>query len=143
MTELKHPERFEEFWSAFPRKRAKLAALKAYARALKITTAAKILDGAKRYAVDRRGMDETFTKHAATWLNAGCWADYDTDLTVIPGEPRGAMVTIRVYVPFHKRDAWDQWGRAHGKTYPRDRHGGWWFPAPAPPEGQDKPLAAQ
>ncbi len=133
MVELKHPERFDEFWAAFPRKRAKLAALKAYAKALKLTTAAKILDSAKRYAADRAGQDEVYTKHAATWLNAGCWADYDTDLTRLPLFETARVLEARVYVPFNRRDAWDAYGREHGKTYPRDRHGGWWFPAPTPP----------
>lgn len=39
-----------------------------------------------------------------------------------------------VYVPFAHRDAWDAYGRTIGKTYPRDRSGGWWFPTLEPPK---------
>ncbi len=133
MVELKHPERFEEFWQAFPRKSGKLAAMKMYARALKLTTAERILTAAKKYAQDRIGQDANYTKLPGTWLNAGCWADYDTDLTRLPLFERALPLVARVYVPFSRRDAWDAYGREHGKTYPRDRHGGWWFPTPTPP----------
>lgn len=71
------PTAFDEFWNAYPRKVSKDAARKAYDRAIKAgrATAADLTAGATRYAAERKGEDSTFTKHPATWLNAGCWAD--------------------------------------------------------------------
>jgi hypothetical protein len=67
---------FEEFWRQYPKKVAKLAAQKAFARAVKNGTApAEILAGAMRYAAERDGQDSKYTKHPATWLTSGCWAD--------------------------------------------------------------------
>jgi hypothetical protein len=34
-----------------------------------------LIAGAQRYAVERREQDPKYTKHPATWLNAGCWQD--------------------------------------------------------------------
>jgi hypothetical protein len=68
-------EGFEEFWHQYPRRVAKDAARKAYAAALKRATPAELLAGAMRYSEQRDGQDEKYTKHPATWLNGGCWAD--------------------------------------------------------------------
>jgi hypothetical protein len=38
-----------------------------------------MLAGAKRYAGKRAGQDPKYTKHPATWLNAGCYADEPPD----------------------------------------------------------------
>src|SRR5262249_31936110 len=54
----------------------KLAAQKAFERAVKNGTAPQeIMAGVLRYAAERDGQDQKYTKHAATWLNGGCWAD--------------------------------------------------------------------
>src|SRR3954467_12416889 len=66
---------FAEFWSAYPRRVGKLAAKKAFDRALNFTTPQAIKEGAERYARERNGQDQQFTKHPTTWLNAGCWDD--------------------------------------------------------------------
>src|SRR5262249_38008595 len=67
---------FEKFWAQYPLKKAKLAAQKASERAVKHGTAPQeIMAGVMRYAADRDGQDPKYTKHAATWLNGGCWAD--------------------------------------------------------------------
>lgn len=66
---------FDEFWSVFPRKVARLDAMRMYKRALKNASAAEIYRGALRYASERKGANPKFTKHPATWLNAGCWTD--------------------------------------------------------------------
>lgn len=70
------PEGFEEFWRLYPPRRnsSKSDARKAYARALKDgADSADILAGAKAYADDRRGQDQQYTAHAATWLNGKRW----------------------------------------------------------------------
>lgn len=67
---------FEEFWLQYPRKVAKEAAGKAYARARSGgATAADILNGALRYGAERQGQDPKYTKHPATWLTGRCWDD--------------------------------------------------------------------
>jgi hypothetical protein len=69
-------EGFERFWSAYPRKVAKEAARKAWAKAIKGGVELEtLIAGAQRYAAERAGQDPKFTKHPATWLNAGCWQD--------------------------------------------------------------------
>jgi hypothetical protein len=124
---------FDEFWTTYPRRVGKLAALKAYKRALKMTTPDRIFSSARKYAADRAGQDAQFTKHPATWLNAGCWEDYAANLTKLPDMAAAQREQPLCYVKFQDRDAWDDWGRAHGKRYPRDKAGGWWFPARIPP----------
>lgn len=64
------------FWPNYPARRgAKEPARKAFLKALKLSNAADICDGAKCYRNARRGEDEQFTKHASTWLNARGWSD--------------------------------------------------------------------
>jgi uncharacterized protein YdaU (DUF1376 family) len=65
---------FEEFWGAYPLKKSRGQAERAYQSARKATDAATLLAGAKRYAADPSRKPE-FTKHAATWLNGKCWLD--------------------------------------------------------------------
>lgn len=125
---------FDEFWKAYPRRVGKQEALKMYKRTLKLTTPEHIIKAAKKYAAERAGQDAQFTKHPGSWLNAGRWGDYDTDLTKAPA---AAAEPAKVYVKFIDRDAWDEYGRrVNGKTYPRDRAGGWWFPTPTPPNSE-------
>lgn len=65
---------FNEFWSVYPRKVGKQDAIKAYVRALRLTTAEQITEGAKRYANDANRLPQ-YTAHPATWLNRGGWED--------------------------------------------------------------------
>jgi len=69
---LKH--HFDVFWSIYPRKVAKQAALKAFEKALQVATGEEICDGARRYA-DDPNRSPSYTAHAATWLNAHRWGD--------------------------------------------------------------------
>jgi hypothetical protein len=68
---------FDAWWLLCPRKVAKGAARKAYARAIKSgrATPDELTLGMMRYAAERTGQDEQFTKHPATWLNGDCWMD--------------------------------------------------------------------
>lgn len=65
---------FDMFWSKYPRKVGKQAALKAFMKAIKLAPVEDIVAGAERYANDPNRVD-TFTAHPTTWLNAGRWAD--------------------------------------------------------------------
>src|SRR5262249_13893495 len=63
-------ESFEDFWAVYPRKVAKEAAARAYAAAIKRGVEPQtLIEGAKRYAVERKGQDPKYTKHPATWLH--------------------------------------------------------------------------
>ena len=68
------PTPFDDFWSAYPRKVAKTAAVKAWKNATRKTTASVITAGAVRYRDDPNREPE-FTAHPASWLNAGRWDD--------------------------------------------------------------------
>jgi hypothetical protein len=64
---------FEAFWAAYPRRVAKLAAQKAYAKALKLTTHETIMRGVERYKAGKP--DYADWCHPATWLHGGRWDD--------------------------------------------------------------------
>jgi hypothetical protein len=73
---------FPAFWDAYPLKKAKQTAYKAWQKALfqvsldgRTNRAELILEGAKRYAKERENEPAQFTKHPATWLNGHCWED--------------------------------------------------------------------
>jgi hypothetical protein len=69
-------EDFENFWSAYPLKKAKEDARKAFKAAIKRgISAATIVNGARRYASERAGQEAKFTKHPEKWLRGGCWDD--------------------------------------------------------------------
>lgn len=66
---------FDQFWTIYPKRVGKLAAAKAWDKALKQATADQIIDGARRYAVERQDENPQYTKHPSTWLNGGHWMD--------------------------------------------------------------------
>lgn len=75
---LKYSAEFEEFFNAYPRKVHKLKAAESYVKFIKMGVEhAKIVDGARRYAIYIRysAIEDRFTKHPASWLNSGCWDD--------------------------------------------------------------------
>ncbi|MBF6350336.1 hypothetical protein IU448_15115 [Nocardia flavorosea] len=78
------PDGFVEFWEVYPRRVARGAAVKAYAKAIKKADPAAIREGARRYAETRRGKDSEFTAHAASWLNAERWADEPDPVQAAP-----------------------------------------------------------
>lgn len=68
------PQHFVVFWENYPRKIGKLAAVKAYARALKTgVTPQQILDGVLRYIEHKPAYADW--AHPSTWLNQGRWDD--------------------------------------------------------------------
>ena len=74
------PPGFEAFWTAYPRKTAKAAASKAFAR-LRADDAllTVIVEAVNRQAKSEqwRKDDGQFVPHAATWLNGRRWEDID------------------------------------------------------------------
>jgi hypothetical protein len=86
-------ESFQEFWSVYPRRVAKESARRAFERALNAGAAPEtLIAGAKRYAIERAGQEPRYTKHPATWLNAGCWEDEAPGAPVI--DEHGNVVAI-------------------------------------------------
>lgn len=65
---------FNEFWSVYPTRVGKQAAIKAWEKAILQADAATIVEGARRYAQDPN-RHPSYTAHPSTWLNAGRWAD--------------------------------------------------------------------
>jgi hypothetical protein len=131
---------FNEFWLIFPRAIAKLEALEAYKRALKLTTPDRILTAAKRYADERAGKEVKFTRSAVTWLNGGCWDDCPLP-SPSPPPPKlthGLRTANGVYVKMDtpEWDAWCRHLRAQGKIPPpySGKTGGWTFPSLNPPQ---------
>ncbi|WP_211881274.1 hypothetical protein [Pseudarthrobacter albicanus] len=69
---------FDAFYSVYPRHVGKVAARKAYDKALKLTDAATIRAGVEDLRIQVAGKDQQFTPHPATWLNEGRWDDEAT-----------------------------------------------------------------
>jgi predicted mannosyl-3-phosphoglycerate phosphatase (HAD superfamily) len=78
-------EGFEQFWTKFPRKVAKLAALREYQKARRLDSAENILAGLERYLTHLP--DEVrYIPHARTWLFQGRWMDEDDQPVVVQQE---------------------------------------------------------
>lgn len=75
-TELRDPTppRFQEFWDAYPIRRDRRKAERAFKNALKRADADEIINGARRYNDDPNRSDQ-YTKYAEGWLNADGWLD--------------------------------------------------------------------
>jgi len=69
-------QKFNEFWSVFPRKQGKGKAKEAFMKAVGNSVYADdILEGARRYASDPNLPDPKFVPMPATWLNQERWDD--------------------------------------------------------------------
>jgi hypothetical protein len=68
---------FDAFWQAYPLKKGKGGARSVYASVLraKRATADELLDGARRYADERRDQPPRYTRHATRWLREESWTD--------------------------------------------------------------------
>ncbi len=88
-----------EFWPAYPRKVGKRRALKAFVSARKRASLDEILTGLRRYAAERAGEDQQFTKHPEGWLNGDHWTDEPTAKPLprgsSPPPQRGVMGAAR------------------------------------------------
>lgn len=65
----------ERIYAAYPRKVAKPAALKAIRKALESIDGESLLALVEAYSEARRGQDQQYTPHPATWFNGQRWAD--------------------------------------------------------------------
>lgn len=79
------PDEFDQWYSRYPKKEAKEAARKAFAKARKSVDLKTLIDGADRYVAATKDKDRQFLALPATWLNAGRWADEIPQETGQPG----------------------------------------------------------
>jgi len=78
-----HAELFDAFWKAYPHRVGKLAAQRAFGKALRNgATSDEILSGVKRYV--RCKPEWQAWAHPTSWLNAGRWLDETNDETNKP-----------------------------------------------------------
>ena len=131
-------EAFDEFWKAYPKRdgaNPKAPAQKIFAAAVKSGhDPTAITSGARRYAEALRGKGQVGTAYVAqalTWLRQARWEDYPEGGELIAGEVQMPGVYVAFDTPEH--DAWASHERATGKSFPRDRSGGWHFPSQWPP----------
>lgn len=68
---------FDEWYLAYPKHVGRGQAEKAYRTALKIAEPLTLLEGAKRYALQRAGQDAQYTAGPSVWLNGKRWLDED------------------------------------------------------------------
>ena len=66
---------FQSFWQAYPRKVGKLAAKKAWDKALREDAPEAIISGLDAQLPTLRSTDKQFIPHPSTWLNQGRWMD--------------------------------------------------------------------
>jgi hypothetical protein len=86
---------FARFWTAYPKRVAKLAARRAFMAAVKRGADPEALvAGARRYAAERAGQDARYTKHPTTWLNGGCHEDEPAGGVVIDGKTGEPVAVI-------------------------------------------------
>jgi len=80
-------EKFERFWSAYPKKKSKDAALKAFKkRNPDDTLFEEIMTGLEKAKQSSDWLKEggRFIPHPATWLNAGGWMDEEAEIEGAP-----------------------------------------------------------
>ncbi|MGH9288068.1 MAG: helix-turn-helix domain-containing protein [Acidimicrobiales bacterium] len=93
---------WEQFWHVYPRKVAKIAARRAWDKAVEQADPDLLIAGARRYADQQADpMRRPFTKHPATWLRGGCWDDEPE-----PDRPPNG------HVPYQDRGTDDDYVRA-------------------------------
>ncbi|MEC9268504.1 MAG: helix-turn-helix domain-containing protein [Pseudomonadota bacterium] len=88
-------DRFDEFWSAYPKRVAKGQARKAWDRLVKTNDPEQIIAGAKRYALDQSEQDIKFIRHPATWLNGEGWLDETVAASLSPVDFEKAQASRR------------------------------------------------
>lgn len=114
---------FDRFWAIYPRRVGKEAARKAWSKAIKGVGADKIIDGAGRYAAQRRGQDADFTPHPATWLNAGRWDDEPPTLAVVADEEFQLPTPPRAIADDPDPGVYVRWARAQRDAWLANRTG--------------------
>jgi hypothetical protein len=111
---------FDAFWTAYPKKVARQAAVKAWAKIDRAVDTADIMAGLARAVRSEQWLKDggQYVPHASTWLNGGRWTDALPGVPVPPSTPAPAGQTERppilveldprgpVRLPIHR------WGRS-------------------------------
>ncbi|MFI8976847.1 hypothetical protein ACIGO9_28470 [Nocardia asteroides] len=66
--------RFSTWWAMWPRKQSRLAAERAFGKALRVIEFDALMDATRRY-VDDPNREDRYTPHGASWLNGQRWTD--------------------------------------------------------------------
>lgn len=125
---------FDDFMKAYPKRdgaNPKTPARKTFLVHLKSGIEAKeIIAGAKRYSDEARRKGEygtPFVPQAVKWLNQRRWIDYEPETELPPAGFRAEPDSDELV-------AWEEHRMAtEGKSWPRDKNGGWTFPTQWPP----------
>lgn len=128
-------ERWDEFKRSYPKRKGAnpwKPAFESYERHVRNgTTEQTLIDGAKSLERQCRAdgqIGTQFVPQAVTWLRQQRWGD-DT-----PDEAETPLQGFYAKFESAEQDAWDAYGKAKsGKTFPRDKNGGWRFPTQWPP----------
>lgn len=88
---------FDAWWEAYPRKRSKGQALKAYKAARKSATAELLLDAITEQAPALAAKGTDFIPYPATWLNGKRWLDEEDAATPAPVDPSNSFWTRRPF----------------------------------------------
>lgn len=78
----------EQLYAAYPRKRARRAALKAINSALKRAPFDAIMAGLRRHSLEMAKREAKFIPYPATWFNGDCWEDDADKVAMTPEEAR-------------------------------------------------------
>lgn len=139
-TPQRQPDRFEEFWNAYPKRdgaNPKEPARKRFIAAIKSGVGAEaIIAGAKAYAASeakRGNVGSPYIAQAVTWLNQCRWQDAAEAPSTAPATGPPCVSAIHIN-PIDHSDAWQAWRAHRGKELPRDKAGGWMVPSLLPPE---------
>jgi hypothetical protein len=100
-------EPFELFWSVYPRRVGKTAALKAFDKAVKTVGLDTVLQGVQRLADDPNLPDKQYIPHPATWLNEGRWDDEPYPAKTWDVKPTAAQRTASLIHNARERDERD------------------------------------
>lgn len=137
---------FDELWKIYPKRTGanpKGPSLKLFQMARKAGhDPVRIIAGAKAYRAECEKIKIIGTERVAqtmTWLRQTRWEDYQS-------EPEQASMADLpgFYASFDSMElaAWETHEHRTGKSTPRDKHGGWRFPAQWPPGHEQKYEAA-
>lgn len=115
VSDLIEAEFLETFWPAYPRKVDRKDALRAFRKARKRVDLATIMTGLEAYARDSLKSEPQFIRHAATWLNADSWENYQPQAAA-PAAVSGDKWRARLEGS-RKRHNWStrEWGPAPGR----------------------------
>lgn len=108
------PDRFDEFWTAYPRKTDKAKAKTAWAKAIKKNDPARLISAASSFAIAKRETEQRFIPHPTTWLNGERWEDEIDNVRHLPQQEDGGWFqpfTLPPAPPEIEDDpeAYDQW----------------------------------